>query len=115
MKETGEQIIQKNWWGGIWRGLVVDSQAKHLKAMRSAIWLFIYLVIHADRKRGILSRRYTTIAQDMGVSVRTVRHWVLILRKHEYLKIERSKTSAAFGIQIQNWKPLSQKQKLDKP
>lgn len=106
MQQTYQQFETKTWWGGIWRGLVVDGKAKHYRAMRNALWLLIYFVIHADRKTGALCRKYETIARDMGVSIRTVRYWLITLRRHGYIKVETSPSSSAFSIHIQKWKPL---------
>jgi len=104
--QVNQQFETKTWWGGIWRGLVVDSQAKHYRAMRSALWLLIYFVIHADRKTGILCRKYETIAHDMGVSIRTIRYWLITLRRQGYIKTKASSGSSALYIHIQKWKPL---------
>jgi DNA-binding transcriptional ArsR family regulator len=106
MNFDNKQPGQKSWWGPIWRGLVADATAKHYRAMRASVWLFLYLVIHADRKTGKLSRRYETIAQDTGLNKRTVRSWLLRLRRQGYVKVERAGGSVAIYIQIEKWKPL---------
>jgi beta-phosphoglucomutase-like phosphatase (HAD superfamily) len=106
MHQYTRQLEAKTWWAGIWRGLVVDSKAKHYKAMRSALWLFGYFIIHADRRTGTLFRKQETIARDMGVKTRTVRYWLATLRRHGYVKIENSSGSSSIFIHIQKWKPL---------
>ena len=111
MHQNNRQLEAKTWWGGIWRGLVVDSKAKHYKAMRSALWLFVYFIIHSDRRTGTLYRKYETIARDMGVKPRTVRYWLTTLRKRGYVKIETSSGSSAIYIHIQKWKPLKAAQR----
>jgi hypothetical protein len=73
------------WWGPIWRGLAVEPTGKHYRAMRTSLWLYIYLVIHADRRTGKLTRLLPTIARDMGVTPRTVRQWLAILKRHGYI------------------------------
>lgn len=110
MQQHTRQQEGKTWWAGVWLGLVVDSKAKHYKAMHSALWLLIYFIIHADRRTGTLFRKKETIARDMGVNTRTVRYWLVTLRKEGYVKIESSKGSSAISIHIQKWKPLKSPQ-----
>ena len=111
MGSEEKQLNQKNWWAPIWRGLVADGTAKHYRSMRAAIWLFLYFVIHANRRTGELARRYDTIARETGFNKRTVRQWLSILRKAGYVKVERSGSSLAISIQIQKWKPLPPRSK----
>ena len=99
-----ESTQPKNWWAPVWRGLVVDRRAKHLKAMRSAFVFFIYCVLHADREAGALTRHYDTIARDMGVNIRTVRYWVSILKSKGYIETLHLTRSSAIRIQIKKWK-----------
>jgi len=94
----------KSWWAGLWRGLVVDQSAKHYKAMRSAIWLYMYLLLHADRQTGVLTRKLATIARDMQVNIRTIQYWFAKLRKAGYVIVRNSGRS--LEICIQKWKPL---------
>lgn len=94
----------KNWWAPVWRGLVVDATARHYRNIDGAIWLFIYLIVHADRKTGYLIRRQQTIAEDMGVSPDTVRKWLGRLRQAGYVKTVH--TGRALKIYVQRWKPL---------
>jgi hypothetical protein len=97
----------ESWWGAVWRGLVVDPEAKHYHAVRSSLWLFLYLIIHANRKTGVLFRKQATIAFDMGVNVRTVRHWLSLLRKSGYVTVKNS--GRFLTLAIHNWKPLINK------
>lgn len=103
MHTTTEQEITKSWWGPVWRGLVVDRRAQHQR-MRGALWLFLYCLIHCDRVNGHLMRRTQTIATDMGVPLRTVRHWVTTLRRQGY--IETKSTGRSLTIHILKWKPI---------
>src|ERR1043165_7145672 len=73
------------WWAPLWRGLVVPQGYKHYKAMGSALWLFSYLLLHADRKTGRLIRMLDTISKEMGINQRTIRYWLGRLRKHGYI------------------------------
>jgi hypothetical protein len=95
---------QTSWWAPVWRGLVVDPDAKHYQKLRSAVWLFLYLLIHADRRSGRLYRKHETIAKHMGIKPRTIRNWLSILRKQGYVLIQNSGRS--LSIDIQKWKPI---------
>jgi hypothetical protein len=99
------QPKQSSWWGPVWRGLVVDDQRKHYRRLRSALWLYLYLIIHADRQTGQVIRRYSTIAHDMGQQPRTVQRWLRVLRRQNYVAIRNS--GRALVIHIQQWKSLS--------
>jgi len=96
---------QKRWWRAVWRGLIVDAEAKHYRAMGSALWLFIYLVIHADPKSGALSRKYQTIAEEMGVAPRTIRSWLSRLMQYGYVTVKQTGRSQV--IHISRWKNAS--------
>jgi hypothetical protein len=95
---------EATWWAPLWRGLIVPRGAKHYEAMKSAIWLFSYLLLHADRRTGRLIRRLDTIAKEMEIKQRTIRHWMSMLRKHGYITTQH--TGRSLEIQIQKWKPL---------
>src|SRR5438309_28260 len=95
-----------NWWAAVWRGLVVDREAKHYYRIHSAIWLYLYLLIHAKRKTGLVFKRYATIAADMGVSERSVRNWMARLKRHRYIGLE--KTGRTPVVRIQKWKAWGQ-------
>ena len=99
---------QKRWWRAVWRGLVVDAKAKHYRTMGSALWLFIYFVIHANPKSGILNRKYQTIAGEMSVSPRTVRLWLARLVQHRYITV--TQTGRSQVIHISRWKNASVRQ-----
>jgi hypothetical protein len=101
----------KNWWGAVWRGLVVDEAATHYRRMDGALWLFLYLIIHADRVSGALRRKYVTIAHDMRVSERSIRGWMATLRRHGYVKT--TSTGRGQVIHIEKWKPYTPKRPPD--
>jgi len=106
-------MSKDSWWAPIWRGLVVEGTAKHYRAMRSSIWLYFYLIVHADRRSGTLFRRIDTIAHDMGVNPATVRRWMLKLASRGY--ISRQRTGGAIRITISRWKPLRPRRNGQKP
>ena len=97
------------WWGYVWRGLVVSGSARHYKAMGRAVWLFLYLIIHANRKTGTLYRRINTISRDIGMSPRTVQIWLKTLRDNGYVVTER--TGRSLIIHITKWRPISKRNK----
>jgi hypothetical protein len=104
MNELDQQRKPKSWWGAVWRGLVVDDKGTHYR-MDGAIWLFLYLIIHADRRTGRLMRRYETIAADMSRPSRTIRKWMLTLRRYGYVEVAR--TGRSLVIHIQKWRAVS--------
>jgi hypothetical protein len=101
------QAKRERWWGPVWRGLPVEPAGKHYRAMHCSVWLYLYLVIHADRKTGTLHRFVATIASDMGISQRTIRLWLANLKKHQY--IETTLTGRAQKISITKWKPATRR------
>jgi len=82
----------------------VPQGYKHYKAMGSALWLFSYLLLHADRKTGRLIRKLETISKEMGINQRTIRYWFGRLRKQGYITTKH--TGRSSEIFIQKWKPL---------
>lgn len=95
------------WWGYVWQGLVVSKNARHYKAMGKAIWLYLYLIIHANRKTGVLYRLTKTISENTGIPVRTIQQWLHILRKNGYITTER--TGRSIIISITKWRPISKR------
>lgn len=92
------------WWGPVWRGLFVDPEGKHYRAMGRSLWLFCYLIVHANRKTGTLYRTVSTVQHDMQVSTRTVHVWLALLRQHGYIKTKT--TGRALVIKIEKWRPI---------
>jgi len=105
MPATAPPPPQKRWWRAVWRGLVVDAEAKHYRSMGSALWLFLYLIIHANPNSGSLNRKYQTIAGEMGISPRTIRSWLTRLMQHGYVRVTRTGRSQI--IHISRWKNAS--------
>jgi Mn-dependent DtxR family transcriptional regulator len=67
--------------------------------MRSAIWLYFYLIGHADRRTGTLYRRIPTIAHDMRVNPATISRWMAKLASRGYIVLRR--TGRALQITIE--------------
>ncbi len=97
---------QKDWWAPVWRGLVVDSEGKHYRRMKNAVWLFLFFVIHADRQSGRLKRKYRTVSLEMGMSANTVRKWLKVLKDRGYVKAKSN--GRCLEIQILKWKPIGE-------
>lgn len=102
----------KQWWAAIWKGLIMDERATHYRSMKSALWLFLYLVLNADRKTGHLSRRISTISADMGIERATILRWLRCLRERGY--IQSQSTGRALHIQIHKWKSAAPKMPLQR-
>jgi DNA-binding transcriptional ArsR family regulator len=98
---------KSNWWTPLWRGLAVEPSAKHFKAMGSAVWLYLYLLTFANRMTGKLFRRISTIANDMGLSSRTVSRWLRVLKAGGYIEVRQ--TGRSLQIEITKWKPIKKR------
>src|SRR5262245_23673763 len=99
------QPTQKQWWAPVWKGLVMDAQGKHYRKMKNALWLYLYLLLNANRKTGLLMRKIKTLSNDMGVSRDTALRWLNVLRKGGY--IETVNTGRSLTIQVTRWKALA--------
>lgn len=106
-KPGAKFVSRANWWTPLWRGLVVEPTGKHYKTMRVALWLYLYLLVFANRLTGNLFRRIPTIAADMGVSYRTVNRWLNLLKANGYIEIRR--TGRSLQISITKWKPIKKR------
>jgi len=98
------QRTQKQWWAPVWKGLVMDAEAKHYRTMKSAVWLYLYLLLNANRKTGILMRKIETVSTGMGVTRDTAYRWLNVLRKGGY--IQTVNTGRSLTIQVTRWKAL---------
>jgi DNA-binding transcriptional MocR family regulator len=101
---------RKQWWAPVWTGLVVDEGAKHYRKMKTSVWLFLYLVLHANRRTGVLMRKVRTISRDMGITRDTTLRWLKLLRAEGY--IVTVNTGRYLTIQVKNWKPLAKPGKM---
>ncbi len=59
-KRKADFVSKTNWWTPLWKGLPVEPTAKHYKIMGNALWLYIYLLVYANRLTGKLFRRNST-------------------------------------------------------
>ena len=104
-KASIDSCNKKQWWTPVWARLVMDSDARHYKKMKNAIWLFLYLVLNADIKSGFLARKVRTIALDMGITRDTVLRWLGVLRRGGYISTQN--TGRYLLIQIRGWENQS--------
>lgn len=113
---TTESSQHKQWWAPIWKGLVMDAQGKHYRRLKNALWLYLYLLLNANRRTGVLMRKIETISRDMGATRDTTVRWLNVLRTKGY--IDTVNTGRSLTIQVTRWKPLggvgkSQQQKSE--
>lgn len=95
------------WWVHLWSGLVRDPSGKHRKAIKQAVWLYLYLLVGANWRTGTLFRRIATISAETGLNERTVQRWLGTLRKQGYIKTLTNGRS--LNISITKWRPISRK------
>jgi hypothetical protein len=83
---------------------VLDKEGTHYRKMRSALWLFLYLLLSANRKSGLLYKKIKTISSDTGWSRNLILRWLKILRRSGYIATRN--TGRCLLIQIRKWKAL---------
>src|SRR5206468_927160 len=66
---------------------------------------YLYLLLNANRKTGILMRKIETVRKDMGVTRDTALRWLNVLRSGGY--IETVNTGRSLTIQVTRWKALA--------
>ncbi len=99
-----ESQTDKQWWTPVWKGLVMDKEAKHFKKMKNAIWLYLYLMLNAKRSNGYLMKKIGTICKDMGISRATIKGWLNVLRTRGYISTQN--TGRCLLIQVHKWKAV---------
>lgn len=97
-----------DWWRPLWRGLVFNAGGKHRKQMGSAIWLYLYLLLHVDGRNGRLSRSLVSISKDMGVPEKTVRKWLKRLQTRDY--VTRGRNNGRFCLQVVHYRAFRRKE-----
>jgi hypothetical protein len=96
---------QKQWWAPVWKGLVMDSQARHCRTMKNAVWLYLYFLLSANRRTGLLKRKIDTVSRDMGIPRDAALRWLRVLRQGGY--VETVNTGRSLTIRVTRWKPLA--------
>ena len=93
----------QTWWIHLWAGLARDPTGKHYKAMGNAVWLYLYLLVSANRSDGVVLRRMETIVLQTGFSERSVTRWLQELREKGY--IISTSNGRSLRITITKWRP----------
>jgi hypothetical protein len=65
--------------------LTVDSEAKHYHRLKSAVWLYLFILSSVHPKSGKLVLTLSDIATQAGIKEETVSSWLGHLRKWNYL------------------------------
>lgn len=94
-----------NWWSPLRRGLVFEPNARHYNQMKQAVWLYLYCLVNADAQRGTLFRKISTVSKDTGIPTRTIRRWLGILTKHQYIEAEYN--GSFWQIAVTKWRPIT--------
>jgi hypothetical protein len=102
--EAIENSPGSQWWARVYRGLVIDSSARHYLQMGPAVWLFLYFLLNANWKTGRLYRRLSTITSDTGINVFAVRRWLRVLQRNGY--INACYNGRFWVIAVNKWRPL---------
>lgn len=93
-----------DWWARLYRGLVMDSSARHYRQMKIAVWLYLYFLLNANWKSGTLYRRLSTISQDTGINLFALRRWLRILVRNGY--VNAFYNGRFWVITVNKWRPL---------
>lgn len=102
--EAIENSPGSEWWARLYRGLVIDSQARHYLQMGPAVWLFLYFLLNANWKTGRLYRRLSTITSDTGINIFAIRRWMRVLQRNGY--INACYNGRSWVIAVNKWRPL---------
>jgi hypothetical protein len=102
--EALENSPGSQWWARVYRGLVIDSEARHYLQMGPAIWLFLYFLLNANWKTGRLYRRLSTICSDTGINIFAIRRWLRVLQRNGY--INACYNGRFWVIAVNKWRPL---------
>ncbi len=102
--EALENSPSSQWWARVYRGLVIDSSARHYLQMGPAVWLFLYFLLNANWKTGRLYRRLSTITTDTGINVFAIRRWLRVLQRNGY--VNACYNGRFWVIAVNKWRPL---------
>lgn len=95
----------RDWWIHLWSGFAREPTGKHYRVMGNAIWLYLYLLVSANRSDGVVFRRQDTIALQTGFSERSVARWLDHLRETGY--ITSTTNGRSLRIVISKWRSIS--------
>ena len=88
--------------GSVWTGLVMDSQGQHCRKMKTALWLYLYFLLSANRRTGSLKRKIKTICADTGIRAGTVARWLNVLKEGGYIAARSN--GRCLEVQIAKWR-----------
>jgi hypothetical protein len=80
------------------RGLLEHPQALHIRRMRSAVWLYLSLLVRLPAGQNAVELDTAEIASAMGLPDGTVRSWLGHLRTRRYVNLQRSGESVRVRI-----------------
>ena len=82
--------------------------ASHCQAIGQALWLFLYILDHADWEQGVFfGYSDADAAEDLGQSRRTIRRWRLRLDDYDYISCRKGQHSQT--LYVHNWSDPRQK------
>ena len=102
-------LARRDWWRPIWRSQLFDSGADHREKLGSAIWLYLFLLIHVDYRTGIITRSLGQLATELCAPKKTTRDWLTRLRKMSYVSAKREGT--LFHIRVIHFRMVSWQQR----
>jgi hypothetical protein len=82
--------------------LTVDSEAKHYHRLKSAVWLYLFILSSVNPRSGRLMITVPDIAAQTGIKEETVSSWLGHLRKWNYVSAKRQEESLL--LKISGWK-----------
>jgi len=94
----------KNVSGPVLQEIVANTQGKHYRRLKNALWIYLYLIIFANPKNGKLTTGISIIAKATGFQEETIRSWLGVLKKWQYISIE--KQGKNFIFKVNRWKKL---------
>ncbi len=92
------------------RGLVADREAKHFRAMKQSLWLYLYLLLAVNRATGTRLLSPGAVAREMGIREETIRSWLGHLRRQGYVRVER--VGSHLHVTVKKWGQESVKETL---
>ena len=91
-------------WYPQFTGLIKDPEGKHHKKMGMAIWLYNFFCADADRKTGEWTGHLTGISERTGIPLWTIKRYMQVLKKEDYISANRSRNSLV--VKIKKYKTL---------
>jgi hypothetical protein len=88
----------KSWWSPVYRGLVADPDAKHRNRMGPALWLYLYLIMYANRQTGVVHRTQATIREETGYSLRSIQNHIRRLKHLGYISCAKKGRNLEFTL-----------------